>query len=88
MQIQYPGIMQLCSPSVRFQWNDDLEKELQDLKRCLKEFVKISPIDTSKGLELVIGSAATYCSRGWMRRIQARAIVSSQWILPTFDEVS
>ena len=59
MQIQYPGIMQLCSPSVRFQLNDDLEKELQDLKRCLKEFVKISPIDTSKGLELVIDSAAT-----------------------------
>ena len=59
MQIQSAGIMQLCSPSVRFQWNDDLEKELQDLKRCLKEFVKISPIDTSKGLELVIDSAAT-----------------------------
>merc|ERR1711888_335138 len=41
MQIQYPGIMQLCSPCVQFQWSDDLEKELQDLKKCLKEYVKM-----------------------------------------------
>ena len=59
MQIQYPGIMQLCIPNVLFQWSDDLEKELQDLKKCLKEYVKISPIDVSKGLELVIDSAPT-----------------------------
>ena len=59
MQIQYPGIMQLCSPNTRFQWSDELEKELQDLKKCLKEHVKISPIDVSKGLELVIDSAPT-----------------------------
>ena len=36
-----------------------MEKELQYLKKCLKEFVKISPIDTIKGLELVIDSATT-----------------------------
>ena len=27
MQLQYPGIMQLCSPNVRFQWNSELQKE-------------------------------------------------------------
>ena len=36
-----------------------MEKELQDLKKCLKEHVKISPIDVSKNLELVIDSAPT-----------------------------
>ena len=59
MQIQYPGIMQLCSHNTRFQWSDELEKELQNLRKCLKEHVKISPIDVSKGLELVIESAPT-----------------------------
>ena len=59
MQIQYLGIMQLCSPNIIFQWSDELEKELQDFKKCLKEHVKISPIDVSKKLELVIDSAQT-----------------------------
>ena len=57
MQIQYPGIMRLCSPNTRFQWSDDLEKELQDLKQCLKDHVKISPINIEKNLELVIDAA-------------------------------
>ena len=59
MQIQYLGVMQLCSLNTRFHWSDELEKELQDLKKCLKEHVKISPIDVSKNLELVIDSAPT-----------------------------
>ena len=59
MQIQYPGIMRLCSPNTRFQWSDDLDKELEDLKQCLKDFVKISPINTEKNLEMVIDAAPT-----------------------------
>ena len=59
MQLQYPGIMQLCSPNVRFTWNSELQKELDDLKTCLKNHIKLSPIDTTKNLELVIDSAAT-----------------------------
>ena len=59
MQIQYPGIMQLCSPNIRFQWSDELGKELQDLKQCLKDHIKISPINTEKNLELVIDAAPT-----------------------------
>ena len=59
MQLQYPGIMQLCSPNTRFQWSDELEKELQDLKQCLKDHIKISPINTDKNLELVIDSVPT-----------------------------
>ena len=51
--------MQLCSPNTRFQWSDELEKELQDLKQCLKDHIKISPINTDKNLELVIDSAPT-----------------------------
>ena len=59
MQIQYPGMQRLCSPNVRFQWGDDLDKELEDLKQCLKDFVKISPINTEKNLEMVIDAAPT-----------------------------
>ena len=59
MQLQYCGIVQLCSPNTRFQWSDELEKELQDLKQCLKDHIKISPINTDKNLELVIDSAPT-----------------------------
>ena len=51
--------MQLCSPNIRFQWSDELEKELQDLKQCLKDHIKISPINTEKNLELVIDAAPT-----------------------------
>ena len=34
LKLQYPGIMQLLNPNTRFQWSDELEKELQDLKQC------------------------------------------------------
>ena len=57
MQLQYPGIMQLCSPNVRFQWNPDLQKELDDLKKCLKKHIKLSPIDINKNLKLIIDAA-------------------------------
>ena len=59
MQLHYLGIMKLCSPNTRFQWNDELTQELENLKQCLRDHVKISPIDTSKNLEMVIDSAAT-----------------------------
>ena len=50
MQLQYPGIMQLCSPNVRFTWSSELQKELEDLKTCLKNHIKLTPIDTTKNL--------------------------------------
>ena len=59
MQLQYPGIIHLCSANVRFQWNSELQKELEDLKCCLKNHIKLSPIDISKNLILVIDTAAT-----------------------------
>ena len=59
MQLHYPGIMKLCSSNTRFQWNDELTQELENLKQYLRDHVKISPIDTSKNLKLVIDSAAT-----------------------------
>ena len=48
MQLAYPGMMSLCSPNVKFQWNADLQKELEDLKQCLKKHIKLSPIDVNK----------------------------------------
>ena len=59
MQVTYPGMQKLCAASVCFSWTADLDKELTDLKTCLKRHVKLSPVDTTKGLILVIDSAAT-----------------------------
>ena len=44
-QLQYPGIMHLCSANVRFQWNYELQKELEDLKTYLRNHIKLSMID-------------------------------------------
>ena len=44
---------------MRFQWSSDLDKELEDLKQCLRDHVKIMPINTEKPLELVIDAAPT-----------------------------
>ena len=55
----YATPMQLCSPNVRFQWNPDLQKELDDLKKCLKKHIKLSPIDINKNLKLIIDPTAT-----------------------------
>ena len=59
MQLQYSGIMHMCSPNVRFQWNSELQKELEDLKDCIKNHIKLSPIDTTKNLKLIMDSGAT-----------------------------
>ena len=59
MQVTYPGMQKLCAANVCFSWTADLDKELTDLKTCLKRHVKLSPVDTTKGLILVIDSAAT-----------------------------
>ena len=87
MQLQYPGIMHLCSPNVRFHWNSELQKELEDLKDCLKNHIKLSPIDTSKNLTLVIDSAAIYYSRTKLMTL-LMGIISSQWTLVTSRRTS
>ena len=52
-------MQKLCAANVYFNWTEDLDRELAELKDCLKQFVKLSPIDTSKNLILVIDSAPT-----------------------------
>ena len=48
MQVTYAGMQKLCAANVYFNWTEDLDRELAELKDCLKQFVKLSPIDTSK----------------------------------------
>ena len=59
MQVTYPGMQRLCSSNVYFQWSQDLDRELEELKSCLRKHVKISPIDVTRNLILVIDSAPT-----------------------------
>ena len=61
MQLVYPGMMSLCGPNMKFRWNPDHQKELEDLKQCLKKHIKLSPIDVKKNLKLIIDAAATVC---------------------------
>ena len=59
MQVMYPGMQKLCAANVNFNWTEDLDQELTELKECLRKFVKLSPVDTKKNLILVIDSAPT-----------------------------
>merc|ERR1711891_74334 len=59
MQITYPGMQKLWAANVYFQWTEDLDRELDELKNCLRQHVKLSPIDFTKNLILVIDSAPT-----------------------------
>ena len=45
MQLVYPGMMGLCGPNVKFRWNPDLQRELDNLKECLKKHIKLPPIN-------------------------------------------
>ena len=58
MQLVYPGMMGLCSPNVKFYWNADLQQELENLKACLKQHIKLSPINIEKNLILIIDAAS------------------------------
>merc|ERR1712055_278137 len=59
MKRWYPGMQRLCSSNVYFQWNEELDRELEELKSCLRQHVKLSPIDVTRNLILVIDSAPT-----------------------------
>ena len=59
MQVMYPGMQKLCAANVYFNWTEDLDRELDELKNCLKQHVKLSPIDVTKNLVLIIDSAPT-----------------------------
>ena len=52
------GMQQLTGSSTPFHWNSDLQGELDSMKAALKEHIKLSPLDTSKGL-LVWSDAAS-----------------------------
>merc|ERR1711895_363151 len=66
MQVTYPGMQKLCAANISFTWTADLDKELSDLKTCLRNHIKLSPVDTSKPLILVIDSAATVGTSYWL----------------------
>ena len=59
MQVTYPGMQKLCAANVYFSWTPDLDRDLDELKTCLKQHVKLSPVDVTKNLILVIDSAPT-----------------------------
>ena len=48
--IESPSLQKLCAANAPFLWNDDLQQELNAMKAVLRKHVKLSPLDTSKGL--------------------------------------
>ena len=55
--LEFPGLQRLCAANIPFTWNSDLQDELNAMKRCIKEHVKLSPLDTFKDLVLWIDAA-------------------------------
>ena len=58
LQIKYPMLRELTKESVRFHWTAMHQEELENLKRALKERIKVSPVDITKELILIIDSAS------------------------------
>ena len=52
-----PNLQKLTAHSTPFVWNDDLQKELDEMKAALQQHIKLTPLDTSKDL-LVWSDAA------------------------------
>ena len=52
-----PNLQKLTAQSTPFFWNDNLQKELDEMKAALRQHIKLSPLDTSKDL-LVWSDAA------------------------------
>ena len=43
MQVTYPGMQKLCAANVYFNWTQDLDRELDELKSCLRQHVNSAP---------------------------------------------
>ena len=41
-----PNLQKLTANSTPFFWNDDLQKELDEMKAALRQHIKLSPLDT------------------------------------------
>ena len=52
-----PNLQKLTAHFTPFFWNDDLKKELDEMKAALKQHIKLTPLDTTKDL-LVWSDAA------------------------------
>ena len=53
------NLRKLSSVNVKFMWNNDLSKELEELKGSIKNCVKLSPMDTSKPIHAHVDAAQT-----------------------------
>ena len=52
-----PNLQKLTAQSTPFFWNDDLQREIDEMKAALRQHIKLTPLDTSKDL-LVWSDAA------------------------------
>ena len=56
-----PNLQKLTAHSTPFVWNDDLQKELDEMKAVLRQRIKLTPLDTSKDL-LAVGDGGAVTS--------------------------
>ena len=50
MIIDSASLQKSCAANVPFVWNEELQEELDWMKKAQKEHVKLSPLDTTKNL--------------------------------------
>ena len=54
-----PNLRKLTSPNIPFSWNADLEKEFNQLKESLRQYVRISPLDIKKPIHAFVDASST-----------------------------
>ena len=57
MACSQSGMRKLTSKNTCFNWNEDLQKELDELKEAIKEHVSLSPLDPNKEIHVHIDAA-------------------------------
>ena len=57
LAFQTCGLRKLTSKTVKFNWNEDLQQELEGFKAKMKEHINICPVDVNKEIHAHIDAA-------------------------------
>ena len=62
IMLTFPLLQKLSSHSAVFTWNDSLQADFDNLKKAMKEFIKLSPLDINKRIFCYTDTAVTLCA--------------------------
>ena len=59
MMFEFPNLVKLTSHHTKFIWTEDLQKELDGLKKAIREHLKLSPLHVNRPLWAWLDAAKT-----------------------------